>query len=59
MFVVYVGNPFDGGAIYGPFESPDETEEWAMKNLLNLPLGWCSVKVVAPESIDRIDDQLG
>jgi hypothetical protein len=32
MYVVVVGNPFDGMTIYGPFDGPTEADEWTQGN---------------------------
>lgn len=29
MFVVVIGNPFDGLSIHGPFDSHDDARQWA------------------------------
>jgi len=29
MFVVLIGNPIDGSAIYGPFATAQDAEDWA------------------------------
>lgn len=33
MYVVVMGNPFDGLEIRGPFENVDDANDWADQNL--------------------------
>ncbi|KKM60573.1 hypothetical protein LCGC14_1540590 [marine sediment metagenome] len=50
MYVLVVGNPFDGLGLLGPFEDPDEACEWALTELKYDT--WWVMEVTLPGFVD-------
>ncbi|KKM23346.1 hypothetical protein LCGC14_1616170 [marine sediment metagenome] len=50
MYVLVVGNPFDGLDLVGPFEDPDEASVWAVDEYKNDT--WWVMEVTLPGFVD-------
>lgn len=49
MFIVYLGNPFDGGTVYGVWKTAADAVRWAERYLDDE--SWFQVKIEDPASI--------
>lgn len=50
MYVLLVGNPVDGIAVFGPFNNGEEANEWADDHLRNEE--WWAVALNSPLASD-------